>query len=41
MNDKTGFQAFEDRLEQLAMAIVLTLLGSAILRFVFLLVDLP
>ena len=41
MSDKTGFQAFEDRMEQLAMAIVVTLLGSAILGFVFLLAELP
>lgn len=41
MIDKTDFQAIEERMEQLATAIVLTLLASSILGFVFLLSELP
>lgn len=41
MIDKTSFQAFEDRFEQLAAAIVVTLLATSILGFVVLLIDLP
>ena len=41
MIDKTDFQAIEERMEQLAAAIVLTLLASSILGFVFFLSELP
>ena len=41
MIDKTSFQAFEERFEQLAIAIVVTLLATSILGFVVLLIGLP
>jgi hypothetical protein len=40
MIDKTDFQAVEQRIEQLATAIVVTLLASSILGFVFFLLEL-
>ena len=41
MIDKTSFQAFEERFEQFATAVVVTLLATSILGFVVLLLDLP
>ncbi len=41
MINKADFQAFEERFEQLAAAIVETLLAASILRFVFFLAELP
>ena len=41
MIDKTSFQAIEERFEQLAIAIVVTLLATSILGFVVFLIDLP
>ncbi|HKZ85135.1 MAG TPA: hypothetical protein VJ793_15900 [Anaerolineae bacterium] len=41
MIDNTHFQAFEERFERLATAIVVTLLATSILGFVLLLIDLP
>jgi hypothetical protein len=41
MIDKADFQAVEDRIEQLAIAIVVTLLATSVLGFVFFLMELP
>jgi len=41
MIDKPSFRAIENRFEQLAIAMVMTLLGSSILAFVFFLAELP
>jgi len=41
MIDKPDFQAFEERIEQLATAIIVTLLASSILGFAFFLSELP
>jgi hypothetical protein len=41
MIDTPDFQAFEDRFKQLATAIVVTLLATSILGFVFFLIELP
>ncbi|HEY4688161.1 MAG TPA: hypothetical protein VIK33_02530 [Anaerolineae bacterium] len=40
IDQQPNFAAFEERMEQLATAIVITLLGTGVIGFVFLLIDL-
>ena len=40
INELPNFDAFEQRIEQLVTAIVVTLLGTGVIGFMFLLIDL-